>query len=261
MGHNKVPWDSSTFLVLSSKNILHSKLHTLILNTFDHVSLFRKWHLGYSAWEYTPTYRGFDSFHGFYGGLQYYFSHMECMNIDCYFDLRINEEEDTVNAQAAQYGTFLERDQALEVLAQEKDSADPFFLYLGWQASHIPNEAPLMYRQLYPDAKHEDRNYAQAQTTALDGSIGEVVAYLKTNGMWDDTLIVFSSDNGGQYNRHDNSPLRGFKNTSFEGGIRVPAFVTGGYLNEERRGWLLLHFPLSLFGALVLFECVPWSAL
>ena len=93
-----------------------------------------------------------------------------------------------------------------------------------------------MYRQLYPNAKHEDRNYCQAQTTALDGAIGEVVAYLKTNDMWDDTLLVFSSDNGGQFNRHDNFPLRGFKNTSFEGGIRVPGFVTGGYLNDDRKG-------------------------
>jgi len=205
-----------------------------------------KWHLGYTSWEYTPTYRGFDSFHGFYGGLQYYYSHMECMNVDCFFDLRNGEEADTVNAQAAQYGTFLERDQALEILAQEKDTDDPFFLYLAWQASHTPNEAPSMYRQLYPGASNEDRNYCQAQTTALDGAVGEVVAYLKTNDMWDDTLIVFSSDNGGQYNRHDNFPLRGFKNTSFEGGIRVPAFVTGGYLNDDRKGEIAKDFIVSV---------------
>ena len=48
--------------------------------------------------------------------------------------------------------------------------------------------------------------------------------------------VQFSSDNGGDYGRGDNYPLRGFKNSSWEGGIRVPAFVTGGYLNENRRG-------------------------
>ena len=62
--------------------------------------------------------------------------------------------------------------------------------------------------------------------------------YLKNNGMWDDTLIVFSSDNGGDYDRGDNSPLRQYKNSSFEGGIRVPGFVTGGYLAEDRRDTL-----------------------
>jgi len=168
------------------------------------------------------------------------------MNIDCYFDLRIGEEKDTTNAQGATYGTFLERDQALEILAEEKESEDPFFMYLAWQASHTPNEAPSMYRQLYPDAKHEDRNYCQAQTTALDGAVGEVVAYLKTNDMWDDTLLVFSSDNGGQFNRHDNFPLRGFKNTSFEGGIRVPGFVTGGYLSDDRKGQEAKDFIVSV---------------
>lgn len=55
------------------------------------------------------------------------------MNIDCYFDLRIGEEKDTTNAKSATYGTFLERDQALEILAEEKESEDPFFMYLAWQ--------------------------------------------------------------------------------------------------------------------------------
>jgi len=205
-----------------------------------------KWHLGYTSWEYTPTYRGFDTFHGFYGGTQHYYDHKECMDIDCYYDLRIDEDRDTVNVEAQQYGTFLERDQALEVLSDAKDSEDPFFLYIAWQSSHTPNEAPSMYRQLYPNAKNEDRNYCQAQTTALDGSVGEVVSYLKSNEMWDNTLVVFSSDNGGEYNRHDNFPLRGFKNTSFEGGVRVPAFVTGGFLNEERWGQIERDLVVSV---------------
>jgi len=103
-----------------------------------------------------------------------------------------------------------------------------------------------MYRSLYPDSPSEDRNFCQAQTTALDGAVGEVVAYLKANGLWDDTLIVFSSDNGGQYNRHDNFPLRGFKNTSFEGGVRVPGFVTGGYLDDDRKGVVATDFVSSV---------------
>merc|ERR1719167_706058 len=126
---------------------------------------------------------------------------------------------------------------------------DPFFLYLAWQSSHLPNEAPSELIDYYHDDEDEEitsRHYCQAQTTALDEAVGDIVDYLKENDLWDNTLIVFSSDNGGQYNRHDNSPLRGFKNASFEGGIRVPGFVTGGYLNEDRKGEIAKDFIVSV---------------
>ena len=54
--------------------------------------------------------------------------------------------------------------------------------------------------------------------------------------MWDNLLLVFSSDNGGVLHFGDNAPLRGYKDTVWEGGLRVPGFVSGGYLNSERRG-------------------------
>jgi len=203
-----------------------------------------KWHLGYTSYEYTPTYRGFDTFSGYLGGLVNYFNKSQCMPSQshpdsplCYYDLRMNEYEDWDNVQKGQFGTFLQRDQTLKLLESQKDATDPFFLYLGWQSSHEPDVAPDEYIEQYHDSGEvTSRHYCQAQTTALDDSIGEVVDYLKASGLWDNTLIVFSSDNGGVYNRHDNSPLRGFKNSSFEGGIRVPAFVTGGYLDDDRKG-------------------------
>merc|ERR1719242_351317 len=245
-----------------------------------------KWHLGMQSWEYTPTYRGFDTFAGYYGGWQTYFTHQQFLRgpevADIpYYDLRLNEEEclDAVEEQI--YGVFWERDRALEVLQDLKHSDDPFFLYIGWQASHTPDEAPLEYLEMYsalktddddddddynidddqlaPPPKEDDdgntltppdrtfiepdwrqsRRFNQAQTTTLDDSIGAVVGYLKENEMWEDTLVVFSSDNGGDYNRGDNYPLRGYKNSSWEGGVRVPGFVTGGYLAENRRGKVL----------------------
>ena len=64
----------------------------------------------------------------------------------------------------------------------------------------------------------------------------DVILYLKHNGMCHNTLVVFSSDTGYEVNRGDNYPLRGYKNSSWKGGVRVPGFVTGGYLNEDRRG-------------------------
>merc|ERR1712032_1333581 len=104
-------------------------------------------------------------------------------------------------------GTFLQRDQTIELLQLKKDQNTPFFLYLGWQSSHIPNIAPDEYIDLYHEDEEEltSRHYAQAQTTVLDESVGGVTDWLKDNGMWNNTLIVFASDNGGQYERHDNS--------------------------------------------------------
>ena len=133
----------------------------------------------------------------------------------------------------------------MDLLGDLKDADDPFFLYWASQAAHIPNEAPSEYADQYSSEENLARRMKQAQMTILDENIRDVFGYLKESGMWDDTLIVFSSDNGGDYNRGDNSPLRQYKNSSFEGGVRVPGFVTGGYLAEERRGIQFVVFSVS----------------
>merc|ERR1719204_2275819 len=113
-----------------------------------------KWHLGFQSWEYTPTYRGFDSFAGFYGGWQHYFNHQQDImgpegHDVSYYDLRVDEEECTDAVDQQIYGVFWERDQALTLLDELKSSSDPFFLYLAWQASHTPDESPPEYIDRY----------------------------------------------------------------------------------------------------------------
>eukprot|EP01083_Nonionella_stella_P001832 5260_1 len=221
-------------------------------NEFKHAGysthIIGKWHLGMQSWEYTPRYRGFDTFAGFYGGLQSYFTHRQSImgpdgeDVE-FYDLRENEDVCIDGIANNAYGVFWERDKTLELLASLKHHTKPFFLYLAWQASHNPDEAPQEYVNMYNkgQALHTEESklshiFTQAQTTTLDDSVKDVIDYLKDNAMWDNTLLVFSSDNGGDYLRGDNYPLRGFKNSSWEGGIRVPAFVSGGYLHEDRRG-------------------------
>jgi len=206
-----------------------------------------KWHLGSQSWEYTPTYRGFDTFSGFYNGYNYYYEHtlpVPCDMIygsiarscDSYYDLRLNELPDTDSVNDQIYGMFLERDQSLDLLRDLEKDGGPFFLYLALQAAHSPSEAPDEYVELYSNQSGSKRQYTQAQVTILDETMEAVVNQLKESRMWENTLIVFQSDNGAPWGYGDNFPLRGYKNSSFEGGIRVPAFVTGGYLAENRRG-------------------------
>ena len=186
------------------------------------------------SWEYTPTYRGFDTFSGFYGGWQEYFTHEQRIlgpeGVDVgFYDLRDNEEECVDDVISGIYGVWWERDRALDLLSKLKEThkEKPFFLYLAWQASHTPNEAPQEYVDIYGEEAtvHGPRIFSQAQTTTLDESIRDVIVYLKNNDMWDNTLVVFSSDNGGDYFRGDNYPLRGFKNSSWEGGMIIMYFV------------------------------------
>jgi len=203
-----------------------------------------KWHLGFMSWEYTPMYRGFDSFNGFYGGYSYYFEHTmlaPCTSTlsaqcDSYYDMRSDDEPNWGPIETQAYGTILERDQTLDLLDDLESSDSPFFLFLSWQAAHIPLEAPDEYLDRYGDETEYKRRVTQAQISVLDDCVQDVVDSLKAKGIWDNTLLVFSSDNGPAYGYSDSFPLRGYKNSSFEGGVRVPAFVSGGYLAEERRG-------------------------
>ena len=198
--------------------------------------------MGFPSWEYTPTYRGFDTFNGFLGGFIDYWNYTAKQFANkksrVFYDIRDGERAAREVVEEGQYGLFYERDMTLDLLADLKTADDPFFLYWAPQAAHVPNEAPSEYADQYSSEENMARRMKQAQMTILDENVRDVFNYLKENEMWDDTLIVFSSDNGGDHNRGDNSPLRQYKNSSFEGGIRVPGFVTGGYLPKDRRGVL-----------------------
>ncbi|CAA0102667.1 Arylsulfatase [Halioglobus japonicus] len=116
--------------------------------------------------------------------------------------------------------------QAVEVIEANKDR--PFFLYLAYWAAHTPLQASREdYEALSHIENHRERVYA-AMIRALDRGVGEVLDALKANGLEDNTLVLFTSDNGGAgyIGLPDvNSPFRGWKITLFEGGIHVPYFA------------------------------------
>eukprot|EP01083_Nonionella_stella_P140998 433618_1 len=208
-----------------------------------------KWHLGYQSYEYTPTYRGFDTFYGFWNGGESYYTHRSSIHYDDDTgpplnanDLYINEYPAINNPYDNVYGVWWQRDEALNLLKYYANTPNtpPFFFYFALQASHNPREAPDEYTALYdttaPDA-NMDRITMKAQTTSVDDAMRDIITYMKDHGsLWDNTLIVFGSDNGGKKTIGDNAPYRGFKNTSWEGGIKVAGFITGGVLEQDRKG-------------------------
>ena len=173
-----------------------------------------KWHLGEFDKAYLPTSRGFDHQHGHYFGAIDYFTHMRDGSHDWYHDDQELKEEG--------YSTHLLAKEAVRLIeAQPKEK--PLFLYMPFNGVHSPMQVPDSYLQPY-GAMSGARKQLAGMLAAVDEAIGQVVAALEKSGLRENTLIVFSSDNGGPP-PGVNTPLRDFKGSIFEGGVRAAAFA------------------------------------
>lgn len=206
-----------------------------------------KWHLGYSKWEYTPTFRGFDSFFGFYTGGQDYFQHSTLYRPQTY-DMRLDKHPycgaacSQIVDERGNYSTHLFTRKAIQVItdyaAAEKENDQPLFLYLAFQAVHAPDEVPQEYRNQYADKNWtEIRKTYAGMLSAADEGIGNVTTALMEAGLWDETLIIFSTDNGGPtvscaVQGSSNYPKRGGKCSVWEGGTRGDGFLSGPMLSK-----------------------------
>nr|XP_045581862.1 arylsulfatase I-like [Procambarus clarkii] len=188
-----------------------------------------KWHLGFCDWSYTPTHRGFDTFYGFYGGVETYFSHTEKNGYD------FRDQEAVAYEANGTYSAFLFGDRAVEIIENHRDPTSPFFLYLAMQNVHTPLVVPEEYLAYYPDEADPNRQTVLAMVTVLDEQVGRVVEALKASGHYQNTLIVFSTDNGGTKIGASNYPLKGSKMTLWEGGTRGAAFIHGPLLENTPR--------------------------
>lgn len=179
-----------------------------------------KWHLGLDAEDH-PNARGFDHFHGFLGDMMddYYHHRRHEKNY-----MRLNQE--TINPEG--HATDLFTDWANDYLdARVAKFEEPFFLYLAYNAPHTPIQPPADWLEKVK-SREAGMTEARAKLVALiehlDEGIGKVIATLKKNGQWENTLILFVSDNGGQLSAGaDCGNLRGGKQDMYEGGIKVPA--------------------------------------
>jgi arylsulfatase A-like enzyme len=173
-----------------------------------------KWHLGLTE-EYHAMNRGFDEFYGFMGrGAHPYFDHSD-MNHPIYRGLKPIKEEG--------YLTTRITEEAVEFINRRRE--EQFFLYVAYNAVHAPPEAPEQdIRKVTGD---ETRDTLMAMIKHLDMGVGEIVNALKKHDIFDNTLLIFLTDNGGSGAMHaNNAPLRGFKQMDYEGGIHVPFIVS-----------------------------------
>jgi len=196
-----------------------------------------KWHLGFFAPEYLPTARGFETFIGFYGGEEDYFTKNFTENGYNGYDFR-NGTEVSVNYG---YSTYIYGEETLRILRKHVDERPdtPVFMYIPMQAPHAPFQAPTSVLE-EQTLTTDNRISLAAAVSVLDDTIGQIVDYLKSaesGNMWDDTILIISSDNGGDVDYEaSNFPLRGTKGTLFEGGVKAIGLVNGGWLNDDLRG-------------------------
>ena len=183
-----------------------------------HTSIIGKWHLGLEP-ENHPCKRGFDHFHGFLGDMMDdYYTHLRHDQNYMRKDLEVIDPRG--------HATDLFTEWAIDVIRGHAHSSQPFFLYLAYNAPHTPIQPPEDWidrvRQREPDASPERVKYI-ALVEHMDAGIGRILDALENTGQLANTLVIYTSDNGGQLNvGATNGDLKGGKGQMYEGGIRVP---------------------------------------
>lgn len=140
------------------------------------------------------------------------------------------------NAKNGTYDAYTYRDDLTDILTSH-DPDTPLFLYLPLHNVHGPFQAPEEWINIYAsNSTCKLRHVLQAMVSVADNVTGHVVEMLRKKGMWGNTILVVSADNGGAACAGSNYPLKGSKGTFFEGGVRVLAFASGGLVPEIMRG-------------------------
>ncbi|XP_063694726.1 arylsulfatase B-like [Bolinopsis microptera] len=209
-----------------------------------------KWHLGMHTWSYTPAHRGFDDFFGYYLGSQDYNTHIRGGGYDLrsdYWDENGQFVDDVRYDLKGQYSTELYTQRMVDLISDKKAQKNPFFIYMAYQNVHAPHMVPQRYIDQYSThiKDGQEKTFA-AMVSAMDEGIGNITAALEAAGLADNTVIVFSSDNGADVEcvetvTASNFPYRGGKRSLYEGGLRSPSFVWAGGRLAHATSNALIH--------------------
>tara|TARA_B100000780_G_scaffold154109_1_gene107772 strand:+ start:3858 stop:5414 length:1557 start_codon:yes stop_codon:yes gene_type:complete len=190
-----------------------------------------KWHLGMHDEAFWPTNRGFDTSYGHMLGGIGYFDHVAAKRMDWH-----RNEEPLIEEG---YSTTLIADEAVRII-ENKDIDRPLFLYVAFNAPHTPIQAPASNIESFSHIEDPLIRAYAANVNALDTEIGKIIKSIEDQGLLEDTIIVFFSDNGPVVDinpiiatiapgltkaRGNTAGLRGSKTSALEGGVRVPASI------------------------------------
>ena len=180
-----------------------------------------KWHLGSAKKEFLPNQRGFDHHYGHYLGALDYYTHVRDGGLDWHRNGQAVRENG--------YTTDLLADESVRLI-REHDMKKPLFLYVPFNAVHDPlQESPdKEINASYAHIANKDRRIYAGMVTAMDAAIGRILKAVEEKGIKDNTIVFFSSDNGGPSPGRvtDNGHLRAGKTFLYEGGVRVPACIS-----------------------------------
>ena len=200
-------------------------------------SAYGKWDAGMTTWGSTPTCRGFDHYSGFYSAASDYFTHMVGPGYDYHDDYQCDDA-------ASEMYTTHRVTTAVQNWIQstmKKNASAQTFAYVAHEAVHGPLEVPLSYvegpcEELIP-VSHPMRRIYCGMVRAMDESIGNITKTYQRLGIFNETLFILTGDNGGMPSAGGNNyPLRGNKATTFEGGVRSIAFISGAGIHESLLG-------------------------
>lgn len=202
-----------------------------------------KWHEGLYAPQFTPLYRGFNRSNGFLSGGEDHYTLAGDLGTGRGCNVSLGMVRDafidnkTAPQAVGQYTGTRFMNAAVDFI-KAHDASAPLFMYLALHNTHAPIEAEpadvALYNKTFP-WKLQHTYYAM--TTAVDRTVGAVVAALKDKGLWDNSLLVWTTDNGAPVQvAGSNGDLRGGKGSNWEGGVRERAIFSGGLIPPARRG-------------------------
>ena len=204
-----------------------------------------KWDAGMATPDHTPLGRGFMTSLGYFHHANDYWTMQSGDQIvhnktqGChgknFTDLWLTDKPAFGLNGTGEYEEHLFGRYVVDIINQH-DPEKPLFLYYAPHIVHAPLEVPQDYIDKFHFIDEKKRQFGLAMVHYLDDVIGNLTSALRDHGLWNDTLIVVSSDNGGPLSHMNNYPMKGGKFSNWQGGVRVNAFVSGGFVPTSMRG-------------------------